>query len=163
MKLFLRGGLILLLIAFQGSILNPLEIHGIKPDFILLIVYLFGTSKGEIKGGLLGMFLGFMMDVISAGPIFYNTFSKFFIGYFAGIIGRWILNPGFMLHSGLISALSLVQGAGTLLVLTFLGKGNFPSDIIYIAIPQAFFDGALGGIIYFVISYSRKETISRWT
>lgn len=162
MKALLWCIFIALLIAFQGSILNPLQIKGIRPDFILIAVYLLGIFKGEIKGGLMGAFLGFIMDVISAGPVYYNVFSKFFIGYLSGIIARWVQNPGFLLQGGLIFLLSLLQGLGIFLTLAFLGMAQFPGDIIFFAIPQALFDGFLGGVTFLFLIYRKRATVSRW-
>ena len=153
---------ILFLLAFQGSVLNPLVIHGIRPDLILITVYLLGILKGDIKGGLIGASLGFIMDILSAGPVYYNVFSKCFIGSLAGVIGRWIQNPGPVLHAGMIFAASLLQGIGALLILAFLGMARLPHDLFYIAIPQAIFDGALGGIVYLFLTTRRKRTVSRW-
>lgn len=153
---------VLFLLAFQGSILNPLVIHGIRPDLVLITVYLMGISKGDIKGGLIGASLGFIMDILSAGPVYYNVFSKCFIGSLAGGIGRWIHNPGPVLHANLIFAASLLQGIGALLILAFLGMVRLPHDLFYIAIPQAIFDGALGGLVYLFLTTRRKRTVSRW-
>lgn len=154
---------IILLLAFQGSLLNPLAITGIRPDFVLITVYLIGIFKGEIKGGLAGVALGFVMDTISAGPAYYNIFSKFFIGYLGGVIGRWIQNPGYLLHTGLIFAASLLQALAMFTALSFLGKARFPDDIVYIAFPQAIFDGTLGGVGYLLLTRGRREIASRWT
>ncbi len=154
---------VLLLLAFQGSILNPFVIGGIRPDFVLIAVYLFGLFHGDIKGGFIGAALGFIVDILSAGPVYYNIFSKFFIGYLGGIIGRWLQNPGYLLHAGLIFTVSLLQGTGIFLVLMFFGVARFPGDLVSIAIPQSILDGVLGGIAYLLITYRRRETISRWT
>lgn len=162
MKIVLWVILISFLVAFQGSLMNPLVIKGIGPDFVLITVYLFGSVKGDIKGGLIGASLGFITDIISAGPVYYNIFSKFFIGYLAGIIGRWIQNPGYLLHGSLIFGVSLLQGVGIFLVLIFLGMAQFPGDLIYIAIPQAIFDGVLGGMAYLLITYRGRGAVSRW-
>lgn len=171
MKTVLWAGFIALLIAFQGSLLNPFIISadwgigldwGIRPDFILIAVYLFGLIKGDIRGGLFGAFLGFIMDVISAGPVYFNIFSKFFSGYLAGVIARWIQNPGVLLHGGLISGVSLLQGLGIFLALTFTGMAQFPGDLIYIAIPQALLDGISGGVAYLLLTYRKKEGLSRY-
>lgn len=153
---------ILFLLAFQGSILNPLVIHGIRPDLILITVYLLGILKGDVKGGLIGASLGFIMDILSAGPIYYNVFSKCFIGSLAGGIGRWIQNPGPVLHGGMIVGASLLQGVGALLILASLGMARLPQDLFYIVIPQAIFDGALGGIVYLLLTIRRKRAVSRW-
>lgn len=141
---------------------NPLVVKGIKPDFILIAVYLFGTRYGDIKGGLVGAIIGFIMDVISGGPIYYNIFTKFFAGYLAGITERWIQNPGFVFHTGLIFMLSLVQSAVIFIALIFLGTVQFPDDLIYLTIPQAVLDGLLGGIVYLLLFRRKGEVMSRW-
>jgi len=161
-KSLARTLVILFLLAFQGSVLNPLVIHGIRPDLVLITVYLLGILKGDIQGGLIGASLGFIMDIVSAGPVYYNVFSKCFIGSLAGVIGRWIQNPGPVLHGGLIFGASLLQGAGALLILSFLGTAQLTQDLFYIAIPQAIFDGALGGIVYLFLTIRRKKAVSRW-
>ncbi len=161
-RIFLWVIFLALLEAFQGSIINPFAIRGIRPDFILITVYLFGIVKGDIKGGLLGAVLGFIVDITSVGPVYYNIFSKSFIGYLAGIIGRSIQNPGYLLHTGLIFTMSLLQSGGILLMHTFLGMAEFPGDIIHIAIPQAIFDGVLGGVAYLLLVQWKREAVSRW-
>lgn len=141
---------------------NPLIVKGIKPDFILIAVYLFGSGYGDIKGGLAGSVIGFIMDVISAGPIYYNIFTKFFAGYLSGILERWIQNQGFVFHTGIIFLLSLVQSGVIFIALIFLGTVQFPDDIIYIAIPQAVLNGVLGGTAYLLLFRRKREVISRW-
>ena len=147
-----------LLAAFQGSIMNPVVVGGIRPDFILITVYYLGILKGEVRGGLIGAALGFLLDITSAGPVYSNIFSKSFAGYLAGTIGRWVHNPGALLHMVLIFIVSLVQGIVIFFILIFLGTVKFPGDLLYIAIPQAIFDGILGGAAYLLLSYRKKYT-----
>ena len=108
-------------------------------------------------GGLIGAMLGFFLDVTSAGPVYSNIFSKSFIGYLAGVTGRWVHNPGYLLHMTLIFLVSLIQGLIIFLIFLFLGTARFPGDILYIAFPQAVLDGVLGGIIYSLISLVSKK------
>ena len=158
MRIILWPVFLILITAFQGSISNPIEAGGIRPDLVLITVYFFGMFRGEIRGGLLGALLGFFLDVTSAGPVYSNIFSKSFIGYLAGVIGRWVHNPGYLLHMTLIFLVSLIQGLIIILIFLFLGTARFPEDILYIALPQAVVDGVLGGIIYSLISLVRKRT-----
>ena len=162
MKLMLWFISLIALTALQGSVLNPIVVKGIRPDFILIAVYFFGSGYGDIRGGLLGAVIGFIMDVISAGPVYINIFTKFFAGYLAGIIERGVQNPGFALHSSLLFMLSLIQSTGILIAYLFLGTVRFPEDIIYIAIPQAILDGALGGFVYLLVFRKKKDFVSRW-
>ncbi len=158
MKIVLWFLLLIFIAAFQGSISNPIEAAGIRPDLILITVYFIGMFKGEVKGGLIGALLGFFLDIASAGPVYSNVFSKSFIGYLAGVIGRWVHNPGYFLHMGLIFLVSLIQGLIIFLIFLFLGTALFPGDILYVAIPQAILDGILGGVVFSLISAVKKST-----
>src|SRR4030066_1268947 len=157
MRIILWSLFLILITAFQGSISNPIEAGGIRPDLVLITVYFFGMFRGEIRGGLLGALLGFFLDVTSAGPVYSNIFSKSFMGYLAGIIGRWVHNPGYLLHMGLIFLVSLMQGLIIFLIFSFLGTARFPGDILYIAFPQAVFDGFIGAVVYSIISFRKKN------
>jgi len=156
---------IVLLVAFQGSLLNPFVTivdWEIRPDLILIAVYLFGLIKGDIRGGFLGALLGFIVDVISAGPVYFNVFSKSFAGYFAGVVSRWIQYPGVILQGSLISGVSLLQGLGIFFVHTITGMARFPGDLIYIVIPQALLDGLLGGALFWLLTFRRRRVESRY-
>lgn len=159
MKIILWSLLLIFISAFQSSISNPIEAGGIRPDFILITVYFLGMYKGEVRGGLTGALLGFFLDITSAGPVYSNVFLKSFIGYLAGVIGRWVHNPGYLLHMVLIFLVSLIQGLIMILIFLFLGTAQIPGDVLYIALPQAVFDGILGGIIYSFISLIRNKTV----
>ncbi len=161
-KFFLWLISITALIAFQGSVLNPFALHGIRPDFMLIAVYFLGLVYGDIFGGIGGAVIGFVMDIISGGPVYYNIFTKFFSGYLAGVIERWVKHHGFMLHTGVLFLLSLVQSVIVLITYTFLGTIQFPDDLFYVAIPQAVFDGLAGGVVYLLLFRKKKDIVSRW-
>lgn len=157
MSIILWPVFLLLIVAFQGSTSNPIELGGIRPDFILITVYFLGILKGDVRGGLIGALLGFFLDITSAGPVYSNIFSKSFMGYLAGVIGRWVHNPGYLLHMGLIFLVSLMQGLIIFLIFSFLGTARFPGDILYIAFPQAVFDGFIGAVVYSIMSFRKKN------
>lgn len=156
MRIILFIAMLIFLVPFQGSSVNP-SIFGIKPDFVLIAVYLYGTFNDSVKGGITGAYLGFSMDIASAGPVYFNVFSKAFTGYAAGVISRWIQNPGGLLHGIIIFIISILQGSGMLIAFSFLGTAHIPGDIIYIIIPQAVLDGIAGSIIYFIIIYIKER------
>ena len=142
--------------------LNPLVLHGIRPDFMLIAVYFLGLVYGDVSGGIGGAVIGFIMDIISGGPVYYNIFTKFFSGYLAGVIERWVQHHGFMLHTGVLFLLSLAQSVIVLIAYIFLGTIQFPGDLFYIAIPQAVFDGIAGGVVYLLLFRRKRVAVSRW-
>ncbi|MCC7203127.1 MAG: rod shape-determining protein MreD [Nitrospirae bacterium] len=158
MRIILWPLFLIVVAAFQGSIANPIEAGGIRPDLILITVYFTGMFRGEVRGGLTGTLLGIFLDITSAAPVYSNVFLKSFIGYVAGVIGRWVHNPGYFLHTVIIFLISLIQGLTVFIIFLFLGTAQFPSDILYIALPQAVFDGVLGGVLYLLISFLSKQS-----
>lgn len=162
MKLIIWFISITALIAFQGSVLNPFVLHGIRPDFMLIAVYFMGLVYGDVSGGIGGAVIGFIMDIISGGPVYYNIFTKFFSGYLAGVIERWVQHHGFILHTGVLFLLSLAQSVIVLIAYIFLGTIQFPDDLFYIAIPQAVFDGLAGGVVYLLLFRKKRVLVSRW-
>lgn len=162
MKLLIWFISITALIAFQGSVLNPFVLHGIRPDFMLIAVYFMGLVYGDVSGGIGGAVIGFIMDIISGGPVYYNIFTKFFSGYLAGVIERWVQHHGFMLHTGFLFILSLAQSVIILTAYIFLGTIQFPGDLFFIALPQAVFDGLTGGVVYLILFRRKRVAVSRW-
>ncbi len=83
------------LLVFQA--ITP-ALWGIKPNLILLLVFLHGLRFGETQGLIFGALSGLILDIYSGGIIGPHTLSKGVVGYgaawFPGIFfreHRWII------------------------------------------------------------------------
>lgn len=146
--MLLYAALVLTVAPIQATLLNHVNILGIRPDLGLIVVCLVGFFGGELDGLLLGVMLGWSQDLLSAGDLWMNVVSKSGAGFLAGSAGRhlaYITPPVLLVGLAAISCLSN---------LAVLFSMRIPDwDVIWHAIHskiliQAVFDAALGTAAY---------------
>ncbi|MBI5197845.1 MAG: rod shape-determining protein MreD [Nitrospirae bacterium] len=156
-RILFWGLLIFLVVIFQGSGENFLEIRGVRPDLILIIVYCMGLLHGEYVGGIAGLGLGWLMDLSSMGPLYQNLVTKGVIGVFAGYLGTWLRHAGPFLHLWILLGVSFLQGFLVSLVLSLIYDSSILSDLRYIVLPQAIYDAVLGSFILNLLVFLRER------
>lgn len=152
MKQVLYCSLILGLVPFQVTALNYASIAGIRPDLILVATFLIGFLGGEIEGLLMGILLGSVQDLFSAGSLWVNLMTKGMIGILAGLLGRHLANATPVTVCAFLFVLSLLSGSTAAVWIRVEDDFRGVSQVIQsIVLPQAVFDAALGMLIYWVI------------
>lgn len=80
--------LFFLLLIMQTTIVPLIEIQGIVPDLILILLVYYTLQNGQVYGTVLGFSFGFLFDLIAGSLIGSSMISKtlagFIGGYFAG-------------------------------------------------------------------------------
>lgn len=70
----------------EGTILPYFKIMGVVPNTALIIVVIISLAKGKYLGGIFGIFIGLLQDIIFSSTIGINAFIFFVAGYFIGFI-----------------------------------------------------------------------------
>lgn len=149
MRLVIYILIVIVIVPFQATVGNKIDILGVKPDLALVIVYLIGFLHGEMEGLIMGILIGFVIDSSAPNLIGINLLTKSLIGFMAGYLGRIVLNPFF--NPGAIMALSFGCGILTLLILQMTtGKIAALDAINKIIIPQALYDAFLGFLAFII-------------
>lgn len=144
--------LVLLLVPLQTTLLPHLSMWSIKPDLGLVAAALVGLFAGELEGLLVGLSIGWILNLFSAGELWLSLLTNGGVGILAGFLGRQ-----------LSQVTSLSMGAGLLLVslasglLAAMSFQNLDMPQIWwmiqsIVLPQACFDGAVGAGLFWVLS-----------
>jgi rod shape-determining protein MreD len=137
--------ILLLLVPFQASLLNPLSIGGIKPDLALALLFIIGLIAGPVEGTFAGIGIGLIQDIGSASLIGFTGLSRGLVGLLAGLLGRRVLdidNPVIVLF---LVVFSIAEGIFIMLFLqTTYGAVPFFSLVVSRIIPQAFYTGLFG-------------------
>lgn len=144
--------LVLLLVPLQTTLLPHLSMWSIKPDLGLVAAALVGLFAGELEGLLVGLSIGWILNLFSAGELWLSLLTNGGVGILAGFLGRQ-----------LSQVTSLSMGAGLLLVslasglLAAMSFQNLDMTQIWwmiqsIVLPQACFDGAVGAGLFWVLS-----------
>jgi LytS/YehU family sensor histidine kinase len=132
----------------------------VKPDIGLIAVCLVGLFGGELEGLLVGLALGLVMSLFSAGDLVSNMVTKGGVGFLAGFAGRQVAHiTPVVLVIGLL-ATSCLAGLVTALSL----RPNEEQDLWWalraVVLPQACFDAVVGGALYWLV-WSRLN-VERW-
>jgi LytS/YehU family sensor histidine kinase len=144
--------LVVLLVPLQTTLLPHLSILNIKPDLGLVAAALVGLFAGELEGLLVGLTIGWILSLFSAGELWLSLLVNGGVGLLTGFLGRQVSQ---------VTAISL--GAGILLVSLASGllaamtfKGVDTSQMWWmvesIVFPQACFDGVMGAAFYWILS-----------
>ena len=144
--------LVLLLVPLQTTILPHLSVWNIKPDLGLVAAALIGLFAGELEGLLIGLMIGWVLNLFSAGELWLSLLTNGGVGLLAGFLGRQVSKvTSITLGVGLLFV-SLASGLLAAMSFTHLGVSQMWWMIESIVLPQACFDGAVGGGLYWLLS-----------
>jgi rod shape-determining protein MreD len=151
MKFLLYGGLVLLLVPVQTTLLPHVAVWGIKPDLGLVVAAVVGLVAGELEGLLVGLAIGWVLNLYSAGDLWLSLVTTAGAGLFAGLLGRQVaqVTPTILA----IGLLFLSMAGGLVAVLSM--KNSTLSDAWWmvqsVVVPQACFDAVLGAGLLWVL------------
>jgi len=152
-------GILLLILPFQASLLNPLSLAGIKPDLALVVVFIIGLLTGPAEAALAGMGIGLVQDIGSASLLGFSGLTRGLVGLAAGQLGIKVLDIGSPTIVLFLAAISLAEGV---LISLFLqvtyGALPFFSMIAGRLLPQALVSGILGLVVLRLIN--RKDVLA---
>ena len=149
--------ILLLIIPFQASLIEPISLGGIKPDLTLAVLYIIGLLTGPTEAALAGMAIGLVQDVGSASLIGFSGMTRGLEGLAAGLLGSRVLDLSSPVIVVFLAAFSLAEG---ILISLFLqvtyGDVPFLSMLGQRMLPQALYTSILGLLLLQLI---RKKNI----
>lgn len=158
-----RIALIISVVPIQTTMLEHVSLGGVRPDLCLVAACLIGFTAGEVEGMLIGLALGFVEDLFSAGDSWLNTISKGLFGLLSGLTARHLASPTPLAFTWTLVSLSLLSGL--LFAVWSLGMGTLSDSLVSVRsviIPQAAFDAAVGAVAYWwVTSRGRRKPLLR--
>jgi hypothetical protein len=144
--------LVLLLVPLQTTLLPHLSVWNVKPDLGLVAAVLVGLFAGELEGLLVGLAIGWVLNLFSAGELWLSLLTNGGAGLLAGFLGRQVSHmTSISLGLGLL-LVSLVSGAFAALNFQHFDGSQMWWMIESIVFPQACFDGVVGGALYWILS-----------
>ena len=144
--------LVLLLVPLQTTLLPHLSVWNVKPDLGLVAAVLVGLFAGELEGLLVGLAIGWVLSLFSAGELWLSLLTNGGAGLLAGFLGRQVSQmTSLSLGLGLL-LVSLVSGAFAALNFQHFDGSQMWWMIESIVFPQACFDGVMGAAFYWILS-----------
>ena len=144
--------LVLLLVPLQTTLLPHLSVWNIKPDLGLVAAALIGLFAGELEGLLVGLTIGWVLSLFSAGELWLSLVTNGGIGLLAGFLGRQVSQVTSFSLGGMLLLVSLVSGLFAAINFKGLDMSQMWWMVESIVVPQACFDGAVGAGFYWLLS-----------
>ncbi len=140
-------------LTLQTTLLTFLPIQRIRPDLVLILILYLGLSYPPISGGILALFMGFLMDLFSGNSFGLYTLSRPLIFYVARFFkGRFYLES-FTSQFLFVFIFGLVEGLLILILLNVLNPGpviNLYPLLFTFLLPQLFLTGLITPILFFL-------------
>jgi hypothetical protein len=152
MKFLFYFVLVLLLVPMQTTLLPHLTVWNIKPDLGLVAAALIGLFAGELEGLLVGLTIGWVLNLFSAGELWLSLLTNGGVGLLAGFLGRQVSQVTPFSLGGMLLLVSLVSGLLAAINFKSLDISQMWWMVESIVVPQACFDGAAGAGIYWLLS-----------
>jgi hypothetical protein len=144
--------LVLLLVPMQTTLLPHLSVWNIKPDLGLVAAALIGLFTGELEGLLVGLTIGWILNLFSAGELWLSLLTNGGVGLLAGFLGRQVSQVTAFLLGGVLLLVSLVSGLFAAITFKSLDVSQMWWMVESIVFPQACFDGLVGAGFYWLLS-----------
>ena len=98
--------------AVQDLLAARIPLWGVRPMMIPAAVVAIGLYEGGLWGGFLGLAAGFFFDMGYIEQTVLFTILLAVIGFFAGVLGKYLLHKGFLSYMALVlAAMLLLTGA----------------------------------------------------
>lgn len=150
MNVLIYSGLVLLLIPLQTTLLPHVTVWEIKPDVGLVAACFVGLFAGELRGVVVGLAIGWALNLFSAGELWISLVTKAGAGFCAGMMGRQLTHVSPALMGIGVFAMSWLSGLVHLLTLTSLSESWW--YVASIILPQACYDALVAAVLYWMFS-----------
>lgn len=138
---------LLLVLLLQVSLVNRIEILGIRPDLPLLFLIFVAQRGGALTGTLVGLIAGALQDIFVPYTLGMHMFSQCIVGYSVGKVSENIVIDTPLWNVGFIAVTVLAHDLIYLLIYTRLDLARFIPIYVTNAIPTAFYSAAVGSMI----------------
>jgi hypothetical protein len=157
-KFFFYLILVVLLVPLQTTLLPHLSVWNIKPDLGLVTAALVGLFAGELEGLLVGLAIGWVLSLFSAGELWLSLLVNGGVGLLAGFLGRQVSQVTAISLGAGILLVSLVSGLFAAIALKGFDMSQMWWMVESIVLPQACFDGVVGAGFYWLLSRRFNRT-----
>ncbi len=133
----------------QSTVLQFVEIRGVIPNTMIIIVVSYALLRGQTAGALTGLAAGFIYDVFFGSSLGFYALMGLLMGHFCGICHRNFYRENFVLPVTLSALSCFVEGI-VIYITGFFLRNNY--NVFYFLfntiIPQAVYTGVAAILVY---------------
>ncbi len=135
--------------ALQTALSPRIAIFGVKPDFLLIAVVVWGVTRGGKEGGAVGLGAGFLEDILSAN-FYIHTLTKAIAGFFSGVIKRNFGMASGLIYITTVGALTPISYILEIIAFYFFFGRQLPGaySIFSVMILSAIYNAVLTAVLF---------------
>lgn len=137
-------------IVLRDTVFNGLSVAGGKPDFVLILVVFFAIFRGSIQGGLMGVGLGLLEDLMTGRFIGINAICKGLLGYIAGVSERNLYKNNFFVPIVAVLAATFLNALLYYLFSVLIGSNVGLEKLLLSTVPDAAYNMCFSPVFYAV-------------
>jgi len=150
-KILIYGVVIVMLVPLQTTLLPHVSIWGLTPDVGLAVAALIGLFAGELEGFVVGLAIGWILNMYSAGDLWISLVTKGGVGLLGGLFGQHVAHVTPTVVS--VGLLIISALGGTMVVLTMKNAGIDTWWMVQSTVfPQACLDAVAGAGLFYAAS-----------
>ncbi|MEW6685997.1 MAG: rod shape-determining protein MreD [Candidatus Edwardsbacteria bacterium] len=146
---FLKIGLLFwLATVLQTTLVNLIEIKGIKPDLSLILVLYFALFEGSVYGVVLGFLGGFLQDIFAPSYLGLNIISKVVVSFLCASLRSKVYREKKKTQGILLLLLTLMHD---FLYFLLLFRGDFNkilSSLGYFSLGGGIYNAVIGILVF---------------
>lgn len=154
-------------VLFQTTVLPKLDLFGVAPDLVLVLVICFALLEGPMSGTFVGFSSGFLRDLLLDAPKGLTGLAYLIVGYVVGSVRPYVESTSvFVPISGVFFG-SLAATALYEMLKALLGLETLPlSESVQMVVMTAIYNTLLVPFVYPVVRrFSQMESskkVMKW-
>jgi rod shape-determining protein MreD len=165
LSLYVAIPLLTLVALIQDVVLSRISLLGARPDLLFLVIVVWSLLRGAGEGMIWAFIGGFVLDLLSGGPMGGFALSLILVALIAGRQWGSELGSALLQASLIVLALCFVYHVLLLIVLGWAGHSiDWAYGLSRVAAPSSIMNALLAPLVYVVLAWldrrSRPEGIS---
>ncbi|MFA6309427.1 MAG: rod shape-determining protein MreD [Clostridia bacterium] len=161
-RILVYGICIFFIIIIQSTILDVVQIYGVKPNLMLVFIVSVALINGSVQGAAVGFILGLMQDIISGKIIGFYCLLGLYLGLIIGSVNKRLYRENLLIIIFFTFISTVVYEELVYILNTFLsGNLNFTVSFANIIFPEAIYNMFVSIFIYmFVVKVNQKIEVA---
>lgn len=149
MRLPIMLGLLAAALMVQVTAINFIQVGGVKPDLVMIIVVFYAFIRGHREGAFLGFVGGLMQDMATGSFFGLNALSKMAAGYLVGLAESRLYKDSTVVVVIITMLASFASQLVQYVLLAYINIKIAPGiALLQVMLPTAVYNAALVPLLY---------------
>lgn len=165
MKVWVIVGILVGNLIVQSTLFPFIELYGVKPDSLMILVVSFALLAGNPNSAMIGLCGGLLQDFLFSKGVGFYALQYMLVGYLVGLVYGRVFTDKLFVPIFFVSVSAIFRGLFVFLWMYFAGVDvSFPWLFLRTILPEAIYTAIMTPVIYHYMNklYKYKFMNRRW-